>query len=320
MKQVELSHEISAQWDGIPAGRERAGRRATWPAVLAVFLLAPLAGCFEYVNDPTGGLLRSVAEDTARRYLLPAAVDQFGVLAFRIQVKMVKTSKRPDDVAVVEKVKGKILDAVGQTEFAATARQFDWAVVLAQDDRVDAVAFPGGKIVVWTGLLQRPDSRLSVPVEERLAVVLGHEMVHALARHAAQRVDKELQEALALAMTGKDLSDGGMNPAATAALMAAMGVQYEAAAVRPFTGAQESEADHLGLLITARAGYDPEIAVTFWKQINRLSGGTHAPELLSMHPAYETRISQMKGWMAEAQQHYRAATVGRPPSAGGRAG
>jgi len=111
-----------------------------------------------------------------------------------------------------------------------------------------------------------------------------------------------------------------MNPAATAALMTAMGVQYEAAEVRPFTGAQESEADHFGLLITARAGYDPEIAVTFWEQINKLSGGRHAPELLSMHPTYETRINQMKVWMAEAQQQYRAATADRPPSTRGRAG
>lgn len=320
MKHVELSQAISAQPDRTPASGKRAGRAATWPLILAVFLLAPVTGCFEYINDPTGGVLRAMAEDWARQQLLPVAVDQFGVLAFRIQVQTVKTSKRPADVALVEKVKGKILEAVGQTEFAATARQFDWEVVLATDDRVDAVAFPGGKILIWTGLLRRPDTRLTVPVEERLAVVLGHEMVHALARHAAQRIDKELQQALALAMTGKDLSDGGMNPGATAALMTAMGVQYEAAEIRPFTGAQESDADHLGLLITARAGYDPEIAVTFWEQINTLSGGKHAPELLSMHPAYETRISQMKGWMAEAQQHYRAATAGRPASARGHAG
>jgi predicted Zn-dependent protease len=287
--------------------------------VVLAALLGALTGCFEFVNDPTGGLLRKPAEDLARTYLLPAAIDQAGIVAFRVQQKRLQISRDPRDVALVERVKGRIVDAARQAEFSAVQR-YEWEIVLAKDDqRVDAVAFPGGKIVVWTGLL-RKDARLGVPVEERVAVVLGHEIVHALARHAAQRIDAEMQEALLLAKSGKDLSDGGLNPAATAALMTAIGVEYEGAVMRPFSATQESEADHAGLLITARAGYDPQNAVVFWEQIKQLNGGKQPPEFLTMHPSYDTRISQLNGWMAEAQQYYQAAAAGRAPSGSDHAG
>jgi predicted Zn-dependent protease len=193
-------------------------------------------------------------------------------------------------------------------------------VVVVRGDLPDAVAFPGGKIIVWTGLLRYLGSaRPAGPPENQLAVALGHEVVHALARHAAKRIDKEVRQAYALAMQGKDLSDAGADPAAAAALMAAMGVHYEGTVVLPFTSEQESEADHHGLLITARAGYEPAEAVRFWEQIKQRNQGRTPPEFFTKHPDYDMRIEQLKGWMAEARQHYRspAATLSLASGADG---
>jgi len=239
--------------------------------------------------------------------LLPGVVDRLGALAFRMKLSRSKLSHNASDRALIEKVKHRLLEGAAQTEFADTARQFDWQVAVVQSPQVNAVALPGGKIIVYTGLLQRrPDLP---PVEQRLAVALGHEMVHALARHAAQRIDKELQTALELAVTGKELSDAKLDPAATAGLMTAMGITYEGAVMRPFTAEQESEADHVGLLITAQAGFEPRAAVTFWEQMSKLSHGKKPIELLTMHPSYDVRIAQLKGWMDDAETQYQRARL-----------
>lgn len=237
--------------------------------------------------------------------LTPAMVDQMGILAFHIYLTTHKRAETPDQTALLERVKGKFLEAVAHSEFAARASHLDWEIVVVKGDSPDAMAFPGGKVIVQSALLQtQRTGALKLPPEQRLAVVLGHELVHPLAGHMAQRIDKELREALALAMEGKGLADARLDPATTATLMTAMGVEYEANVIRPFTSKQESEADHKGLLLTAQAGYDPKVAVVFWQQIQQLAHGAEPVEILTLHPSYDTRIGQLNDWMAEARQLY----------------
>jgi predicted Zn-dependent protease len=291
---------------------------AAWRVALTLLLVATCVSCAGFGKNATALLSGKGGFPTPP--LTPGMIDELGILAFRIDLTTLQRSDDARETALAEKVMGRILEAVGHTQFAATARQFDWEVVVVKEDQaLDAVAFPGGKIIVRSGLL-RQDRRspLTGSAENRLAVALGHEVVHALARHMAQRVDKELQQALVLAMTGKQLSELKLDPAATAGLMAAMGAQYEGAVIRPFTGEQELEADHQGLLITARAGYDPKTAVEFWEQIQRLSNGKQPLEILSLHPSYDTRIGQLKSWMAEARHYYQAAAATRSQSTGER--
>ena len=301
------------------------GGRVGRGALLGCLLLSS-AGCSQYVGqyvkDPTGGRLFSYMDGVAEDRLLPLAVDQGGLLAFRIETAHAQLSTDPGQIAMVERVRDHITRALRETEYASAAQQYDWQIVIVKDDKlVHAAAFPGGKIIVWSGLLKEPTKGgLTVPVEKRLAVALGHEVVHVLERHFTQRIDKEVRTALELSMTGKGLSEQGMDPATTAALMAAMGVSYEGAVVRPFTAEQELEADRLGLMLTARAGYDPQSAVDFWTQINTLTGGKQEMEILTMHPSYETRISQLNDWMAEAREHFQPAQASQPQPHRGNAG
>jgi predicted Zn-dependent protease len=150
--------------------------------------------------------------------------------------------------------------------------------------------------------------------EAELAVVIGHEIVHALARHAADRVSKELRQELALAYTGKQLADDGLNPAAAAAVMVAMGVAREGAVMQPFTRQHESEADHEGLLLAARAGFDPQVAPSFWQSLQDMEPQKNkkpdaVAAIFASHPATDVRIEQIRGWMPEAMALHRQASA-----------
>ena len=160
-------------------------------------------------------------------------------------------------------------------------------------------ACPAEKIVVYTGILPVAQG------EAGLATVLGHEMAHAVSRHGAQRLfGDEMAQAV---MTGAQasLALGDMDANKRAAVMGALGAGTKFAGLLPFSRKHESEADHIGLLYMARAGYDPQEAVSFWQRMTEMSGGGKPPEFASTHPSDATRIAQLKALMPVAMEEYK---------------
>jgi len=174
---------------------------------------------------------------------------------------------------------------------------YQWEFNLVEDPAVNAWAMPGGKVVVYTGLLSVAQD------EAALAVVMGHEIAHAIAKHGSER----MTQGLIVEMGGVALSQAMKNyPAQTQNLFAkSYGMTTQVGVLLPFSRTHETEADHLGLIFMAMAGYDPNVAVDFWQRMSASKQGTAPPEILSTHPADETRIANIKELLPEAMKYYK---------------
>jgi predicted Zn-dependent protease len=180
----------------------------------------------------------------------------------------------------------------------ASGQGLQWEVSLIADEQVNAFCLPGGKIVVYTGILPVAEN------EAGLATVMGHEMAHATSRHGAQRV---LQQNLAqTALTGIAVSLGDMDYDKQRAVMGALGAGAQFGILMPFGRKDESEADEIGLMYMARAGYDPRESIRFWRRMDQASRGG-PPEFLSTHPSHGTRVAQLQALMPKALQEYERA-------------
>ncbi|HEX6791348.1 MAG TPA: M48 family metallopeptidase [Candidatus Krumholzibacteria bacterium] len=179
---------------------------------------------------------------------------------------------------------------------------YQWEFNLVDSKEANAWCMPGGKVVVYTGIL--PITR----DENGLAVVMGHEIAHAVARHGSERMSQGLiaqglGTALAVAVQKE--------PETTQQLwMTAFGLGAQVGVLLPFSRTQESEADHLGLIFMAMAGYDPHVAVPFWQRMAEKGGGK-PPEFLSTHPSDQTRINNLEKLMPEAMKYYRPMETSR---------
>jgi metalloendopeptidase OMA1, mitochondrial len=174
---------------------------------------------------------------------------------------------------------------------------FVWKVTLLRKNEANAYCLPGGKIVVYTGIL--PLTRN----DAGLATVLGHEVAHATAEHVAERIERQhLTKIAAIIIAG----GVAFTPGQYIRVMALLGVGGTVASL-PFSRAQESEADHIGLVYMARAGYDPHQAVAFWKRMLRASRGKEPPEFASDHPSDKHRVERIEEWLPEAERAYKPA-------------
>jgi len=169
---------------------------------------------------------------------------------------------------------------------------FVWKVTLIRKKEANAYCLPGGKIVVFTGILPLTKNGAG------LATVLGHEVAHATAEHVAERIERQHLTRVAAVIIA-----GGVayTPAQFVRVTALLGV----AGGLPFSRSQESEADHIGLVYMARAGYKPQQAVAFWKRMQRASKGHEPPEFLSDHPSDAHRVERVEGWLPQAEREYR---------------
>jgi predicted Zn-dependent protease len=172
---------------------------------------------------------------------------------------------------------------------------YEWEYRLIQSNEVNAWCMPGGKIVVYTGIL--PVTR----DEAGLAVVLGHEISHALLNHGQQRMSAGVLQQLGAVGLSVGLGVAGLSSDTQSLAMAAYGIGSEVGGTLPFSRGHESEADHYGLILMAIAGYNPEESVPFWERMASLGGGG-TPEFLSTHPSDTTRIRQLQGWIPEAKE------------------
>lgn len=211
----------------------------------------------------------------------------------------VVTSSQSKDADMVKRVGSRIAAAVtnyykktGQADLS----DYQWEYNLVQSDDVNAWCMPGGKIVVYTGILPVAQN------EAALAVVVGHEVAHAVLKHGAERMSEGLVQQLG----GVALSVALSNKAAETQnlFMQAYGMGSTVLGVLPHSRNQELEADHYGLIYTALAGYNPREAVNLWQRMEQLSGGNKPPEFMSTHPSEQNRIAKLEELMPEALKYY----------------
>ncbi len=171
---------------------------------------------------------------------------------------------------------------------------YQWEYKLVQDPAVNAWCMPGGKIVVYTGILPITKD------EAGLATVMGHEVAHALVNHGAQRMSaSQLQQ---LGAVGVGVAASGKSETTQQLLMQAYGLGTEYGGMLPFSRKHETEADDIGLILMAIAGYNPDRAVDFWQRMSANSTGGAPPEFMSTHPSDATRISNIKGQIPKAKK------------------
>lgn len=216
-------------------------------------------------------------------------------------IKEHKVSNNQEQTAMVKRVGTRIQDAV-ERYFAASRLSgyldnYKWEFNLVEDPQVNAWCMPGGKVVVYTGLM--PVAR----DEAGLAVVMGHEIAHAIAEHGNERMSQGLLAQLGGVALSTAIST---KSAQTQQLwMSAYGVGAQYGAILPYGRMQESEADHLGLVFMTMAGYDPNEALMFWQRMSAQKGGQAPPEILSTHPADKTRIDNIRRLIPAVIAQYR---------------
>src|SRR6516162_1334643 len=262
-------------------------RHIKWiPLVLAgVFLAYQYFSSEKFVNPETGRKSH-VAMSTREEASL-------GLQSYQQVLSQSQSIDSGPELEMVRRVASRLASATGQA-----GADFDWRVSLIQSDYVNAFCLPGGKIVVYTGILPVANS------DAALATVLGHEMAHATSRHGAQRVFEQNLAQTAMAGVAGSLSD--MDYQKQAAIMSAFGAGAQYGVLMPFSRNHESEADHIGLIYMARAGYDPRESITFWQRMEQ-ANPAQPPEFLSDHPSHGTRIQQLESWMPQALEEYNRA-------------
>ncbi len=240
------------------------------------------------------GLVACTASPTGRNQLLLFSdrdMNSLGAQSFEEMKSQQKINHDPKVNQYVQCVAGRI------TQYVPHNMGFsDWEVVVFDSDQVNAFALPGGKIGVYTGLL---DVAVN---QDQLATVIGHEIAHVMADHSNERLSQSQ-----LANAGLQLTNIALGSSEYAQYrgitMAALGLGLQYGVLLPYGRTQESEADIVGLELMARAGFDPNQSIALWQNMAKAAGGNQPPELLSTHPSHSTRISDL------------AATIKRlPPS------
>ncbi len=226
--------------------------------------------------------------------LIPMATEEYKAVIAKGPL-----STNAKETQMIRTVGGRIQHAVEQymaaNNLSGELAGFDWEFNLIEDPKtVNAWCMPGGKVAFYTGIL---------PVckdETGVAIVMGHEVAHAIANHGRERMSQSMLSQMGLSTLSALM---GSNPTAgKQLLMQAVGAGSSIGMLK-FSRQDESEADHLGLIFLAMAGYDPNQAPIFWERMEAKSGGAAPPEFLSTHPANATRIRDLKGWIPEAMKY-----------------
>lgn len=240
---------------------------------------------------------------TGRRQLSLIPDSQMNTMSFQQYEQVLAESAlstNAAETAMIKRVGARIQKAVeeymAQNGLSSHLDGYAWEFNLIESNQINAWCMPGGKVAFYTGILPVCEGEAGV------AVVMGHEIAHAIAEHGSER----MSHSMVVQMGGMALNEAVKNePEETRALyMSAFAVGSQYGAMLPFSRQHESEADHMGLVFMAMAGYDPQQAPVFWQRMSAL-GGEKPPEFMSTHPADETRVRQLQEWMPEALEYYR---------------
>ena len=258
----------------------RKRKLAIIPLLIAgVVVLFQYFGADKVTNPETGKSVRVA--------LSPEQEETLGLQSYREILSQSETIQSGAEYEMVVRV--------AQRLSRATGKDFQWQVSLIRSPQVNAFCLPGGKIAVFTGIL--PYTR----TEAGLAAVMGHEMAHAVARHGSQRL---LRTSMAQTlMAGAQFSLSDMDPRQRQAVMGAIGAGAQYGVLLPFSREHELEADQMGLIYMARAGYDPREAISFWERMSS-AGGQQPPEFASTHPSHGRRIEELREFLPKAMAEY----------------
>jgi predicted Zn-dependent protease len=263
--------------------------------VILLFMVAVvLVGCGTAHTVPITGRTQNLMVEDGE--VLSLATQQYQEF-----MKTAKLSTNAANTAMVKRVGQNLANAVtsymNANGLGSELANFNWQFNLVQDKQVNAWCMPGGLIVVYEGILPVTQD------EPSLAIVLGHEIAHAVARHSAEQMSTQMKQQYGLQIGTAVLSGLGMgtNTSSLIGAIVANGFNFKNLS---YSRNHESEADHMGLIFAAMAGYDPQTAVTFWQRMAASKTNTTS-EFLSDHPSDATRISQIQGWMPEALKYYK---------------
>lgn len=254
-------------------------------------ILAALFGAYQYfgaekVTNPETGRAARVGMSTQQEETL-------GLQSYREVLSQSEVIQRGPERELVERVARRLAAAVGDA-----SGTFNWQVSLIRSEQANAFCLPGGKIAVYTGIL--PHTR----TEGGLAAVMGHEMAHAVARHGSQRL---LRSSVAqTVMMGAQMSFSDLDVNQRRMVLAALGAGAQYGVLLPFSRQHETEADEMGMLYMARAGYDPAEAIEFWERMSA-TGGRQPPEFASTHPSHTARVEHLREFLPKAQAARREA-------------
>lgn len=261
--------------------------------LLLFVVAAMLAGCATTGVVPVTGRKQSIL--VSDEQVLSLSNQQY-----REYMKTAKPSANQANTAMVRRVGQRLADAVVSylraNGMAGDVGNYQWEFNLVADKSINAFCMPGGKIVVYEGLL--PVTR----DEASLAIVLGHEIAHAVAKHSAERISNQMRQQYGGKILGGVLQGVGVDAGMQQIGSAVFGIGSSLGSAS-YSRKQENEADHLGLIFSAMAGYDPRVAVAFWQRMSKSTGGGSS-SLFSDHPADSKRIANIQGWMPEAIKYY----------------
>jgi predicted Zn-dependent protease len=264
----------------------RRRRFLLWPLVIAgVFAAFQYFSSQKYVNPETGRVAHVALSEGQEAAL--------GLQSYEDVLSQSQVVNSGPEVELVQKVMKRLEAATGEA-----GTHMNWQVSVVASPQANAFCLPGGKMVVYMGILPITQS------EAGLATVLGHEMAHATSRHGSQRLlQSKVSDTL---MTGANaaIALGDMDMQKKMAVMAALGAGAKYGVILPFSRKHESEADEIGLYYMARAGYDPEEAIRFWERMEQNSNGAQPPEFMSTHPSHGERIERLKEHMPKAEEEY----------------
>jgi len=233
---------------------------------------------------------------TGRSQLLLISEGQETQLGLQAAQDVLKTEKKSSDQIQTERVK-----RVGQRIAAAANKpEYKWEFHLIEKDTVNAFCLPGGKVFVYTGILELATSN------DELAAIMGHEIAHALVRHGGERMSMALMAQLGGQAASIALGAGTSNPAVAQAFSQAYGMGAQVGFLLPHSRAQESEADEVGMILAAQAGYEPSGALSLWRKMDAYSSkkGQTPPAFLSTHPPSKERIKDIQAKMGAIRTRY----------------
>ena len=228
--------------------------------------------------------------------MLSTSFQQYGDF---VKKNPVSTNRQGQELVrtVGTRIQHAVEEYMGANGLADRLNGYAWEYTLVESKEVNAWCMPGGKVVVYTGILPLTKN------EQGLAVVLGHEIAHAIAEHGNERMSQEMMAQFGGAALSELIKS---KPAETQKVwMGVFGAGAQYGVLLPFSRTHESEADHLGLIFMAMAGYDPNGALDFWQRMAAAGTGNAPPEFMSTHPADETRIGQIRQNLPEAMKYYR---------------
>jgi len=256
---------------------------------------------FSFILSLIGFYSCSSVPVTGRRQLSLVSDEQVLMLSLQEYNDYIKTAKKSTNqasTAMVTNVGRKIADAVEAyykyMGMEAQLSGYAWEFTLIEDPQVNAFCMPGGKIVIYSGILPLTKD------ETGLAVVVGHEVAHAVAKHANERMSQAMLAQYGAAGLDALLSKSSSAVKSLSQSVYGLGAQY--GVMMPYGRSQELEADHLGLVFMGIAGYNPQAALPFWERMSQQ--GSAAPEFMSTHPSDQTRIDGIKKRLPEAMEYY----------------